>query len=53
MNASTRVPGLLLSWPLDLAAGGSFSVTMSQTVSTARDRSAEETDTVVPVTVGA
>jgi 4-alpha-glucanotransferase len=45
--------GLLLSWPLDLAAGGSFSVTVSQAVSTARDRSAEETSAAVPVTVGA
>ena len=45
--------GLLLSWPLDLAAGGSFSVTVSQTVATVRDRAAEETGTAVPVTVGA
>jgi alpha-amylase len=45
--------GLLLSWPLDLPAGGSFSVTVSQVVTTARDRSAEETGAAVPVTVGA
>jgi alpha-amylase len=45
--------GLLLSWPLDLVAGGTFSVTVSQVVTTAHDRSAEETGTAVPVTVGA
>ena len=45
--------GLLLSWPLALAAGGSFGVTVSQVVTTTRDRSAEETGAAVPVTVGA
>jgi alpha-amylase len=45
--------GLLLSWPLRLAAAGSFSVTVSQVVTTAHDRSAEETGTAIPVTVGA
>jgi hypothetical protein len=45
--------GLLLSWPLDLPAGGTFRATVSQVVTTARDRSAEETGTAVPVTVGA
>jgi len=45
--------GLLLSWPLQLAAHGSFSVTVSQVVTTTRDRLAEETGAVDPVTVGA
>jgi hypothetical protein len=45
--------GLLLTWPLELAASASFSVTVNQLVTTAFDRAAEETGRAVPVTVGA
>ena len=38
--------GLLLSWPLTLAIGESLSVGVSHTVSTTRDRAAEEAATV-------
>jgi alpha-amylase len=34
--------GLLLSWPLVLAAGGAFSVQVRHTVTTSRDRASEE-----------
>ena len=46
--------GLLLSWPLSLAAGASSTFTVSHKVSTAVDRTAEETGGAdVPVIVGA
>ena len=45
--------GLLLSWPLALAVGASFSVTVAHTVDTATDRAIEETAANLPATVGA
>jgi alpha-amylase len=45
--------GLLLSWPLALARGGSMTVGVRHAVSTAVDRSVEETGSTIPVTVGA
>ena len=45
--------GLLLSWPLALAPGASMTVSLAHAVATARDRTAEETGSTVPVTVGA
>lgn len=45
--------GLLLSWPVVLAPGGSTTVSVAHAVATTRDRSAEETGSAVPVTVGA
>ena len=45
--------GLLLSWPLALAAGASTSVTVRHAVTTTRDRALEEADLASPVTVGA
>jgi alpha-amylase len=45
--------GLLLSWPLSLGPGGSFTVSVDHVVTTAYDRAAEETGAVAPVTVGA
>jgi hypothetical protein len=45
--------GLLLSWPLRLAPGGSFTVSVGHVVTTAYDRAAEETSAITPVTVGA
>ena len=50
--------GLLLSWPLALAIGESFSVTLRHAVTTDRDRAAEEasagrhTPAAVPTSVG-
>jgi alpha-amylase len=45
--------GLLLSWPLSLAAHGSFTVRVSHLVTTARDLTVEERDAARTVTVGA
>ena len=45
--------GMLLCWPLTLAVGQSFSVLVGHAVTTAYDRTAEETGPAVPVTVGA
>jgi hypothetical protein len=45
--------GLLLSWPLVLAAGGSFTVRVGHVVATAFDRAVEETGADLPVPVGA
>ena len=44
--------GLLLSWPLALDAGDSFTVGVGHTVTTARDRRVEETGAAIPVTIG-
>jgi 4-alpha-glucanotransferase len=44
--------GLLLSWPIALAAGGSFSVTVGHTVTTTRDRTVEEAAGALPTLVG-
>ncbi len=44
--------GLLLSWPLALPAGGSFSVRVSHAVTTTRDRAAEEAAGTLPTSVG-
>jgi alpha-amylase len=44
--------GLLLSWPLVLSAGGSFTVKVGHAVTTAFDRAVQESVRVVPVTVG-
>jgi len=38
--------GLLLSWPLALAPGATFSVTVAQVITTAYDRAAEETGAI-------
>ena len=43
--------GLLLSWPLALAAGDSFTVRVGQVVATAYDRAVEETGAAVPAIV--
>ncbi len=45
--------GLLLSWPLALAAGAAKTVVIGQRVATARDRATEDIGTPDPVTVGA
>ena len=45
--------GLLLTWPLALAAGASTAVSVGHRVTTARDRATEEVDAPDPVTVGA
>lgn len=45
--------GLLLSWPLVLAAGASTTVAVAHTVATAHDRLLDETDAAAPVTIGA
>jgi alpha-amylase len=45
--------GLLLSWPLLLAAGASMRVAVSHSVSTTLDRAVEETGAATPVIVGA
>jgi len=44
--------GLLLSWPLALAAGASFTARVGHAVSTTVDRAVDETGASVPVTVG-
>ena len=44
--------GLLLSWPLALAAGESFSVMVSHALTTTRDRAAEETAATLAISVG-
>ncbi len=45
--------GLLLSWPLALAPGASFSVGVSHVVTTDRDRSADDLATAIGATVRA
>jgi alpha-amylase len=45
--------GLLLSWPLALAAGGSIVVTVGHSVATAHDRAVEDGGTAAPVFIGA
>jgi 4-alpha-glucanotransferase len=45
--------GLLLSWPVALAAGASTTVTVAHSVATARDRLLDETGAPAPVTIGA
>jgi alpha-amylase len=45
--------GLLLSWPMALAAGASISVTVSHAVATTHDRTVEEAGTPTAVTIGA
>jgi alpha-amylase len=45
--------GLLLSWPLALAAGASTTVVVGQRVATARDRAVDEIGAPDPVTVNA
>ncbi len=44
--------GLLLSWPLSIAPGGSFSVRVSHAVTTTRDRAADEAFAALPAPVG-
>ena len=43
--------GLLLSWPVALAAGGSFSVTVGHAITTNRDRTIEEATAALPTLV--
>jgi alpha-amylase len=45
--------GLLLSWPLALATGASFTVTVVHSVATTHDRMVDETSPSAPVTIGA
>ena len=45
--------GQLLGWPLALASGESFTVTIGHTVTTIHDRTADETAMLATVTVGA
>jgi alpha-amylase len=45
--------GLLLSWPLALAAGASVAVTVGHAVATTHDRMVDEIRPAAPVTIGA